>query len=395
MVDVGLLTPGIGDNDPDDVALLRAMVRAEVAWAHAQEQVGTAPAGTGAAFDEAATAICGDDSAATVLAASIAADSAQTGNPVLGVVAALRASLPAAHHSTLHKDLTSQDILDTALVLIVADAAAATSDALTAAGTSLTALVRAHRSTATLGRTLGQAALPTTLGARMASWLQVLAESHTRLQREAADAPLAFGGAAGTLAGAASSHAAAGADPFAVATAWAQHLGLRVTPGPWHVTRFPVERLAGALAEVCAAGGKIAADVLAAARPEVGELREHAAPGKGASSAMPFKANPVLSITMRRCALAAPHALAQVATGAGLAVDERPDGAWHVEWAALRSLARDALICARSAASLFAGLTVDAEATARNLAAHLPGDYGVGHAEKIVDRVLDAYGYGA
>ncbi len=395
MADVGLLTPGIGDNDPDDVALLRAMVRAEAAWARAQEHVGTAPHGTGAAFDEAAASLVGDDAQATALAASIARDCALTGNPVLGVVAALRGALPAEHHGALHKDLTSQDILDTALVLIVADAAAATHEALTSAGQALTALVRQHRATPALGRTLGQAALPTTLGARMAGWLQALAEAHARLQREAADAPLAFGGAAGTLVGAASSHPDAEAKPFALAAAWAESLGLRLTPGPWHVTRFPVQRLAGALAEVCAAGGKIAADVLAASRPEVGELREHGEPGKGASSAMPFKANPVLSITMRRCALAAPHALAQVTTGAGLAVDERPDGAWHAEWTALRSLARDALISARSAAALLAGLSVDEEVIARNLAAHTSGDFGVGHAEQIVDRVLDTYGYGA
>ena len=392
MADVGLLTPGVGDHDPDDVALLRAMVRVEVAWAHAQESVGLAAVGTGAAFDEAARALSANEVA---LAESIAADAALTGNPVLGVVGALKDALPQAHHGALHKDLTSQDVLDTALVLIVADAAAATSAALTSAGEALTTLVREYRSTPALGRTLGQAALPTTLGARMATWLQALAEAHARLQREVADAPLAYGGAAGTLVGTVSSHPAGDTDPFAVVAAWAANLNLRLTPGPWHVTRFPVQRLAGALAEVCAAGGKIAADVLAAARPEVGEMREPTAPGKGASSAMPFKANPVLSITMRRCALAAPHALAQVVTGAGMAADERPDGAWHVEWTALRSLARDALICARSTATLCAGLTVDAEATARNLAAHAPGDYGVGHAEHIVDRVLDAYGYGA
>ncbi len=394
MADVGLLTPGIGDDDPDDVALLRAMVRAEVAWAHAQEQCGLAPVGTGGAFDVAGAAVT-DGDAALALANSIASHAALTGNPVLGVVAALRSALPDEFHTFLHRDLTSQDVLDTALILIVTDAAAATSAALTIAGRELTASVRRYSSTPALGRTLGQAALPTTLGARMASWLQALAEAHRRLDRERADAPLAFGGAAGTLVGAASSHPSPDVDPFALASAWAAQLGLRLTPGPWHVTRFPVQRLAGALAEVCAAGGKIAADVLAGARPEVGELHEHSEPGKGASSAMPFKSNPVLSISMRRCALAAPHALAQVTTGAGLAVDERPDGAWHVEWSALRALARDALICAHSAASLFAGLTVDTEATARNLAAHVPGDYGVGHAERIVDRVIDSYGYGA
>lgn len=392
MVDVGLLSPGIGAGDPDDVALLTAMLRAEVAWAHAQERVGQAAPGTGAAVENAAQALIRDEQSAVSLASDVAAGSALTGNPVLGVVSALRNTMPAEHRDAVHRHLTSQDVMDTALMLALVEAASATSAELDSAGKHLTALARRHRSTPVLGRTLGQAALPTTLGARAAGWLQAIAEAHQQVQRASAAAALAYGGATGTLAGASEAHAGEG--PFAAVEAWAAALGLQVTAGPWHVTRFPVQRFAAALAEVCAASGKVAADVLAAARPEVGELREHAEPGKGASSAMPFKSNPVLAITMRRCALTAPHQLAQVATAAGLAGDERPDGAWHAEWQALRSLARDALISARSAAALLGGLEVDIDAAARNLAAHTHGDHGVGHAERVVDRVLDRYGYG-
>ena len=194
---------------------------------------------------------------------------------------------------------------------------------------------------------------------------------------------------------------AADGDPFArvelvLVEAWGAELGLPVGPAPWHVTRTPVVRLASALAESCAALGKIANDVLQAVRPGVGELREPAAPGRGASSAMAHKRNPVLSVLVRRSAIAAPHLAAQVLAAAGLAVDERSDGAWHAEWPALQQLARHAIASAHAAAELLEGLEVDAEAVARNLYGSLP-DAGpapdVGAATAVVDRVLDGFAY--
>jgi 3-carboxy-cis,cis-muconate cycloisomerase len=110
---------------------------------------------------------------------------------------------------------------------------------------------------------------------------------------------------------------------------------------------------------------------------------------------MPFKSNPVLAIQMRRSALVAPHLLAQIHAAAGLAADERPDGAWHAEWEALRGLARHAVIASRCAAELAHDLEVDVEAAARNLAAHADQTTGVGRADEIVSRALESYGYEA
>jgi 3-carboxy-cis,cis-muconate cycloisomerase len=107
---------------------------------------------------------------------------------------------------------------------------------------------------------------------------------------------------------------------------------------------------------------------------------------------MPHKRNPVLSVLLRRSAIAAPHLAATVHSAAGLAADERPDGAWHAEWPALRDVARHAVVAARLGAELLDGLEVDAAAAARNLRSALPDAHGVGAAPAIVDRVLAAVG---
>jgi 3-carboxy-cis,cis-muconate cycloisomerase len=164
-----------------------------------------------------------------------------------------------------------------------------------------------------------------------------------------------------------------------------------VGPGPWHVARTPFVRLASALAEVCVALGKVANDTLQGVRPGVGELREPAVAGRGTSSAMAHKRNPVLSVMVRRSAIAAPHLAVQVFAAAGLAVDERSDGAWHAEWPALQQLARHAVASAHISAELLEGLEVDTAAVARNLRDGLPGvgrAPDVGAAAAVVDRVL-------
>ncbi|MCF4123615.1 3-carboxy-cis,cis-muconate cycloisomerase [Antribacter sp. KLBMP9083] len=411
MPDLGLLTPG-ADLAPgsaavvtDDVAVLRAMLAAEVAWVEAQAACGLVGPGTAAAVRAAAAALLPDDARAGAeeLVAAVAREAAATGNPVVPLLARLRPAvgkLDPAATAALHRGLTSQDVVDTALVLVVRGAAAAVAADLGRVRAALTRLAREHRSTPALARTLAQAAVPTTFGARVAGWLQAVAEADDRLAAEAAALPVSYGGAAGTL-------DAVPADRFALVDAWGAALGLPVTAGPWHVTRFPVERAAAALAGVCAALGTVASDVLQGARPESGELREPSAPGRGASSTMAHKRNPVLSVLLRRSALAAPPLVAQVFTAAGLAVDERPDGAWHAEWPALRDLARHAVASAHLAAELLEGLTFDRAAAARNLDLYLGEVAGggerpasgseagpgrdTGAAEAVVDRVLARY----
>ncbi|MFD1212880.1 lyase family protein, partial [Arthrobacter sp. GCM10027362] len=144
--------------------------------------------------------------------------------------------------------------------------------------------------------------------------------------------------------------------------------GLADPVAPWQTNRLPVTALAAALADVLAAAGKVANDVLLLSRPEIGELSEPRAEGRGVSSAMPQKQNPVLSVLIRSAALAAPGYLAQVQAAAAGAVDERPDGSWHLEWQALRQLLRLAGGAAAKLAELVQGLAVHRDRMAANLA---------------------------
>lgn len=419
MPDVGLLTPGadLAPGSPaavtDDVAVLRAMLAAEAAWVRAQVRCGVVPAAVVPVVDRAVVALGADDGAALALATQVARDAAGGGNPVIPLLARLRAAVesgcgPAVEAGVpvadvvgaVHAGLTSQDVLDTALVLVLRDAGRVADAGLGRAVVAGARLARRYRDLPALGRTLTQPAVPTTLGARCAGWLQSVAEARERLDDASRALPLAYGGAAGTLAGTAALAAPAEppeahGGPLPLVDAWAAELGLPTTAGPWHVTRFPVVRAASALAEACAALGTVAADVLVASRAEVGELREPAVPGRGASSAMAHKRNPVLSVLVRRSALVAPSLVAQVLASAGQAVDERPDGAWHAEWPALQQLARHAIGAAHAAAELLEGLEVDEEAVARNLREQLdlPSDGRVdtGEAAALVDRVLARY----
>ena len=148
----------------------------------------------------------------------------------------------------------------------------------------------------------------------------------------------------------------------------AERLGLADPVAPWQTNRLPVTALAAALADVLAAAGKVANDVLLLSRPELGEVSEPAAEGRGGSSAMPQKQNPVLSVLIRSAALAGPGHLAQIQAAAAGAIDERPDGSWHVEWQALRQLLRLAGGAAAKLAELAEGLVVHPERMRRNLA---------------------------
>ncbi|AYF98227.1 lyase family protein [Protaetiibacter intestinalis] len=380
MPDVGLLLPGVPEGLADDVALVRAMLAVEVAWSRTLVSTGRADAASAARVAEVADALAAEPAG---FAAELAAASAATGNPVIALVARLRAEAGDPHAAAVHTGLTSQDVVDTALVLVTRDAAHDTRDGLHRARVALTRLARTHRETPALARTLAQAAAPTTFGARFAGWLQGVAEAEDRLAGVAF--PVAWGGAAGTL-------ESVPGDRLDVLRPWAAGLGLAETVAPWHTTRAPVLRIGGAFAEVCAALGTITSDVLAAARPGVEELGEPAGAGRGASSAMPFKRNPVASVLIRRSALVAPHALAQLHTAAGLAVDERPDGAWHAEWPALRELARHAASASALAAELLEGLEVHPDAAARLLAAHPEVGDDPGAAVALVDRALESYG---
>jgi 3-carboxy-cis,cis-muconate cycloisomerase len=216
-----------------------------------------------------------------------------------------------------------------------------------------------------VGRSLTQHSLPFTFGLRAAQWFHGLAAAGRQLDTLAL--PVQFGGAAGTLAAGTVLTAGSSVTPFGLADDLAAQLGLAPAPAPWHTNRLVITSLGNALAAVLDACGKIAADVLFLSRPEVAEVAEPRAAGRGVSSAMPQKQNPVLSVLVRSAALQAPGLAAQLHLAAANFNDERPDGAWHTEWPALRQLLALALGAAGHVRELAEGLQVFPDAMRRNL----------------------------
>ena len=387
---MALLEPGAHRApDLDDPALVRAMLRVELAWCDVLAESGAATPDQVRAVAAAADRVDARLSPHDVEAA---------GNPVLPLVTALRAAVGDREAAAVvHRGLTSQDVLDSALMLLARDALARVGADLDAVAARLAALAAAHRDTVMAGRTLTQHAVPVTFGLRAAQWLAGVLDARAAVAGVAADLPVQCGGAAGTLALAGT----LAAEPVALAEALAARLGLRWPGLPWHTRRTPVTRLGDALAETCDALAHLAGDVLVLGRPEIAEVREAAVAGRGASSTMPHKQNPVFAVLVRSAGLQAPALAAQLHLCAAQAVDERPPGAWHAEWPALRRLLALAVTAASQAVELVGGLEVDAAAMrrrARDAAGDLlaerggdggddPADY-LGAAGAFVDAVL-------
>ena len=336
-------------------AYLAAMVRVEEAWLAAVASSGIAP-------EEARTPLAGLVSADDVPALAEGAEAG--GNPVIGLVKLLRSRLDGEAARWLHKGLTSQDVVDTALVLCLADVLDRVEDELAAQAASLARLARDHRATVMSGRTLTQHAVPITFGLKAATWLSGLSDAAEALRRTRTSLPAQIGGAAGTLAAVVGLARLRGlGDPVAAAHEAAETAAttLGLTPrAPWHTNRAPLTAAADALVTAADTWGRIATDVTLLTRPEIGELAEPAGEGRGGSSTMPHKSNPVLSVLIRRHALAAPPLASTLHTAAATYVDERPDGAWHAEWETLQILARRSAVAASQTTELLAGIRVDA-----------------------------------
>ncbi|MFF2486698.1 lyase family protein [Microbacterium sp. NPDC058062] len=367
-LDGGLLSPvTVGhDETVTDAAYLDALVTAEVALARAWVEAGVAPA---EAIDEIETEFgwqgalrgCRDHGVdGTALAAAAVAG----GNPVIPLVGRLKERVGVEARFWVHRGATSQDIVDTAAMVVARAATSRIVAALVHAEVSLRSLARSRRDEVAAARTLTQHAVPTTVGLRAAGWLRGVERARARVDDMQHRLPAQLGGAAGTLASfveIAGPEAAA-----ALPAAFAHELGLAAPEAPWHTSRWPVTELGDALVQAIDAVGKIATDVATLSRTEIGELAEGAG---GGSSAMPQKRNPAASVLIRSAALRAPQLAATLHLASALAADERPDGAWHAEWPTLRELLRLALGATAHAASLVAGLHVDTDAVARNLAA--------------------------
>jgi 3-carboxy-cis,cis-muconate cycloisomerase len=353
-----------GGVDTSDQAWLRAMLDTEAALARAVERAGLAPEGAGAAVTRAATPENFD-------VAELGALAALTGNPVPALARALAALVPPAAAGAVHQGATSQDIVDTAAMLMARRALAVISADLASAAQAAARLAEEHRSTIMIGRTLLQQAVPVTFGLVAAGWLAALDDAGAELARiRAGRLAVQFGGAAGTLA------SLGGAGPR-VAGLLAEELGLALPALPWHTSRLRVLELSAALAGVAAALGKIARDVTLLAQSEIGEVREGTgsdpgesgnSPRRGGSSAMPHKQNPVAAIAILGCAKRVPGLLATMAAAAEQEL-QRAAGAWHAEWEPLADLLRLTGSAASWAAELLGGLVVDPARMSANLAA--------------------------
>jgi 3-carboxy-cis,cis-muconate cycloisomerase len=339
------------------VAFLAAMVRVEEEWLSGLVAGGMAPS---AAKADLAGLVGLDD----IEALSTASEAG--GNPVIPLVTLLRKRIGDSNPEAarwLHRGLTSQDVVDTGLMLCSRDLVDRVAVELRRQIETLVDLVESYRSAVMAGRTLTQHAVPITFGLKASGWLTGVLDAAEAVAAARAGLAVQAGGAAGTSAATVELARGAGLhDPVSSAIGQrdrvAAGLGLAARPA-WHTSRRPVTALADALVTATDAWGHLAADVATLARAEIGELSEPVVSGRGGSSTMPQKQNPVLSVLIRRAAIAAPPLAATLHTAAALAVDERPDGAWHVEWSTLATLGRRTVVAASHTAELLAGLQVD------------------------------------
>ncbi|MFO1047309.1 MAG: 3-carboxy-cis,cis-muconate cycloisomerase [Geminicoccaceae bacterium] len=355
----------------DDAAQARAMVRVERALAVVEGRLGVIEPAAAGVIDH------GLDGFAPDLA-GLARGTGEAGVPVPALVGQLRGRVGGEAAGFVHWGATSQDIIDTALVLQLREALALLDGRLANVITALAELADVHRATVAVARTRFQQAVPTSIGLKAAVWLAPLLRHRTRLaELRPRLLVVQFGGAAGNL-------SALGGQGIAVMAGLARELGLGCPALPWHAQRDTLAELASWLALVTGSLGKLGLDLLLLAQSEVGEVRE--ARG-GGSSTMPQKANPVLSealvtLARRNATLLAgmfqamPHAL------------ERDGAAWQIEWAVLPDmvettaaalahageLARTVVVDpARARAVLDAALDLPlAEAVSFALAEHMP-----------------------
>lgn len=364
--DSGLLNPVWPESGMDtmlaDEAWVEAMLTVEVALARTQARLGVVPAEAVGPIAEAAKS-------APIDVAALAVRARGAGNPVVELVRVFTAAVAALDPSAaeyVHRGATSQDILDSATMLLAGKALRQTDASLSRVAAALARLADEHRHTPMAARTLTQHAVPTTFGLKAAGWLTLVLDAIERLRRLAL--PVQLGGAAGTLAAYLEYARAAGVPAKGHAAALtegvAAELGLRAPAAPWHTQRTPVVDIGAVCVVVTGALGKLGVDVLAASRTEVGEVAE---PAGGSSSAMPQKRNPVLATLLVSAARQAPSYAAMLGQ-AMLAEDERSAGGWQSEWQPLRESLRLAGGAAHTAVALAEGLRVFPARMAENLA---------------------------
>jgi 3-carboxy-cis,cis-muconate cycloisomerase len=338
----------------DDRATIAAMLRVEAALARAQARHGLVPAGLAAAIEAIGAGAFDLD--------ALGAATAISGVLPIPFLKALQAKLPKELEKGLHLGATTQDVADSALALQMRAGLGLLAADLAAVLTALAALAERHAATACIGRTYGQHAAPVSFGFKVAVWAAGIAEAAARLPALRDGACQAqLGGPVGTL-------AALGDRADAVVADFAAELGLAAPVIAWHARRGAVVAIGQWLALATGTLAKMATDIVHLASTEVGEVAEPFVAGRGGSSAMPHKRNPVAATVILANAQAAAGPAAALAASLA-AAHERPAGAWHAEWHAIGTLFGLASGACAEARRLAEGLVVDPAAMARNLGA--------------------------
>lgn len=312
-----------------DESRLRRMLDFEAALARAEARCGVIPA--------AATGVIADQCKPELLdAAALAQSTKLSANPAIPMVKQLTALVAQQNQDAarfVHWGATSQDVNDTGLVLQIREAWSILESDLSTLCATLAVLAQQYRSTVILGRTLMQHAQPTTFGAKVAAWLDAMHRHRMRFREiRSRMFVLQFGGAVGTL-------AALREKGLDVSNALAEELGLELPDMPWHTQRDRLAEVATTLGLCAGTLGKIARDISVHMQPEIAELSEPVAEGRGGSSSMPHKHNPVSAARILAAAIRVPALVSTMLT-AMVQEDERGLGNWHSEWETLPEIFR-------------------------------------------------------
>ena len=339
-----------------DQAAVQRMLDFEAALARAEAAHGVIPANAVAPI----AACC---KAAQLDLAALAQAATAAGNLAIPLVKQLTAAVlrdDAEAGKYVHWGATSQDAIDTGLVLQLRDALALIDADLAALADALASLARTHRDTTMVGRTWMQHALPTSLGLKAAGCLDAVLRHQQRLQEVRRRAlALQFGGAAGTL-------ASLGDKGLAVAATLAQDLGLSLPDLPWHTQRDRMAEVATVLGLLTGTLGKMARDISLLMQTDVGEVAEPSAPGRGGSSTMPHKRNPVGCSAALTAAMRVPALVSTMLSGM-VQEHERALGGWQAEWDTLPDIVLLTSGALRQMRDVAAGLQVDAARMRTNL----------------------------
>lgn len=370
-----IFAPASVDSLFSDAAMLAAMARFERGLAQAQASIGLIPDAAAQAISRACNEL-GDpaatDGSGTELAdgrfdpAKLYPAARHAGTLVIPFLKALGEQVAAIEPDAvryLHHGATSQDVIDSALAMQCKEAGRRLLDALERTGAALCTLIDNHRGTMMVGRTLMQVATPIPFAWKAACWLDPLTRSRRHLRTSLLDvAVLQFGGAVGTL----SAQGVAPDRAQAIAQRLADSLGLMMPAASWHASRDRFARLGSELAILCGSLGKIGTDIALMMQAEVAEAFEPAGLGRGGSSAMPHKRNPVGALLMREAALRAPGLAGTLVCN--MAIEhERGLGQWQSAWWTVRELYGAAASSLAAAEEVLGGLQVNAAGMQANI----------------------------